>query len=126
MELIQDNQKIFGALDNTADEIAQEVIKDMAYYILSKSGTTEMVSGTRLISKEIIPKELEIQKDFESNVHLKNKEGVMKNAILFAKHEEKKSKTNSTQASHVLTNRTTSCARPNLTSGIGRDRVECE
>ena len=43
-----------------------------------------------------------------------------------AENDKKKCKTNSTRASHVLTNRTTSRARPNLTSGIGRDRVECE
>ena len=51
---------------------------------------------------------------------------IVSHGIVIKKKEEKKSKTDSTRASHVLTNRTTSRARPNLTSGIGRDRVECE
>jgi hypothetical protein len=36
----------------------------------------------------------------------------------------KNDKTNSIQASHVLTHRTTGWTRRSLTSGIGRDRVQ--
>ena len=74
--------------EDDMDDLAIEIIKDLAAYILTRTAIRNELTGTRLVFAMEKQTELAVACDFQASRHLYDRESVIRSAIIYGKHDE--------------------------------------